>query len=71
VQKGMLARTFGCCRYVYNWALSLKSEEYRQTGKSLTYGDLSALLPLTQTTIRHNMAFERFLGPVAAVLEAS
>ena len=46
VQKGMLARTFGCCRYVYNWALSLKSEEYRQTGKSLTYGDLSALLPL-------------------------
>src|SRR6266702_7314947 len=44
-QKGILARTFGCCRYIYNWALHLKSQTYRQTGKSLSYGDLSALLP--------------------------
>ncbi len=43
-QKGILARTFGCCRYIYNWALHLKSQTYRQTGKSLSYGDLSALL---------------------------
>src|SRR6266581_4211757 len=34
VQKTMLARTFGCCRYIYNWALNLKSTTYRQTGKS-------------------------------------
>jgi putative transposase len=44
-QKGILARTFGCCRYIYNWALHLKSQTYQQTGKSLSYGDLSALLP--------------------------
>jgi putative transposase len=44
-QKGILARTFGCCRYIYNWALHLKSQTYRQTGESLSYGDLSALLP--------------------------
>jgi putative transposase len=44
-QMGILARTFGCCRYLYNWALHLKSVTYRQTGKSLSYGDLSALLP--------------------------
>jgi len=44
-QQGILARTFGCCRYIYNWALHLKSQTYRQTGKSLSYGDLSALLP--------------------------
>ena len=45
-QKRVLARTFGCCRWVYNFALSLKSTTYRETGKSLSYEDLSALLPL-------------------------
>ena len=44
-QKSMLARTFGCCRYIYNWALHLKSQTYRQTGEGLSPGDLSALLP--------------------------
>ena len=43
-QKSILARTFGCCRYIYNWALHLKSQTYRHTGKRLSYGDLSALL---------------------------
>ena len=23
-QKVLLAKTFGCCRFVYNWALNLK-----------------------------------------------
>jgi putative transposase len=45
-QKRALARTFGCCRWVYNFALSLKSTTYRESGKSLSYEDLSALLPL-------------------------
>jgi putative transposase len=45
-QKRVFARTFGCCRWVYNFALSLKSTTYREMGKSLSYEDLSALLPL-------------------------
>ena len=45
-QKKTLARTFGCCRWVYNFALRLKSTTYRETGKSLSYEELSALLPL-------------------------
>src|SRR5438876_4501211 len=45
-QKKTLACTFGCCRWVYNFALRLKSTTYRETGKSLSYEDLSALLPL-------------------------
>jgi len=45
-QKRVLARTFGCCRWVYNFALSLKNTTYQETGKSLSYEDLSALLPL-------------------------
>jgi putative transposase len=45
-QKQTLARTFGCCRWIYNYALHLKSTTYREMGTSLSYEDLSALLPL-------------------------
>ena len=34
-QKILLAKTFGCCRFVYNWALNLKIEAYRQEKKSI------------------------------------
>ncbi len=42
-QKSILARTFGCCRYVYNWALHLRSDAYKD-GQRLYYNDLSAAL---------------------------
>ena len=31
---------FGCCRYVYNWGLNRKMEEYEKTGKSISCFDL-------------------------------
>ncbi len=34
-QKVLFAKTFGCCRFVYNWALNLKIEAYRQEKKSI------------------------------------
>ena len=34
-QKVLLAKTFGCCRYVYNWALDLKEKAYEEEGKTL------------------------------------
>ena len=34
-QKVLLAKTFGCCRFVYNWALNMKIEAYRQEKKSI------------------------------------
>ena len=34
-QKVLLAKTFGCCRFVYNWALNLKIEFYKQEKKSI------------------------------------
>jgi putative transposase len=43
-QIQLLAHTFGCCRFVYNWALHLKMETYSQTGKNLSYNQLSAQL---------------------------
>ena len=34
-QKVLLAKTFGCCRFVYNWALNLKIQTYKQEKKSI------------------------------------
>lgn len=36
-QAQMLARTFGCCRYVYNWALRERTDAYYQKGERLYY----------------------------------
>src|SRR5882762_9537722 len=36
-QKRILARTFGCCRYVYNWALRERTDAYYQHGERLSY----------------------------------
>ncbi len=44
-QKQLLAQTFGCCRFVYNWGLSIRKTAYFQHGQSLDYNDLAAMLP--------------------------
>lgn len=38
-QKELLAKTFGCCRYVYNYYLNERITEYKNNGKSLNYYD--------------------------------
>src|SRR6266496_2348248 len=43
-QAMILARTFGCVRYVYNWALRVRTDAYYQQGKRLYYSDLSCAL---------------------------
>ena len=48
-QKQILARTFGCVRYVYDWALALRQQTYQTTGKSLSYKALDAQM----TVLRH------------------
>jgi putative transposase len=42
-QKKTLARTFGACRYVYNWALRLRTDSYHG-GKTINYNASSAAL---------------------------
>ena len=39
-QKVLFAKTFGCCRFVYNWALNLKIEAYRQEKRSVAYKEV-------------------------------
>jgi len=43
-QARMLARTFGCVRYIYNWALRLRMDSYQQRKEHLYYSDTSAAL---------------------------
>ena len=43
-QRLELAQTFGCTRFVYNWALALRTNSYYQEQKSLSYTDTSNAL---------------------------
>jgi putative transposase len=43
-QAPILSRTFGCARFVYNWALRLRTDAYYKENKRLYYSDTSALL---------------------------
>lgn len=36
-QRELLAKTFGCCRYVYNYYLNKRIELYKTSGKTLTF----------------------------------
>lgn len=38
----MLAKTFGCCRYVYNWARTLKEKAYKEGGENISKLDMMA-----------------------------
>ncbi len=43
-QKELIQKTFGCSRFVYNYFLDLKINEYKNNGKSLSFYDTSKLL---------------------------
>ncbi len=36
-QENLIARTFGCCRFVFNHYLAKRKESYEQTGETLNY----------------------------------
>jgi putative transposase len=44
-QKIILAQTFGCTRFVYNWGLNTRCTAYKERGEKLTYYDLAPMLP--------------------------
>ncbi len=43
-QQHILARTFGCTRYVYNWGLRLRTDAYYQRQERVSYHDTSAAM---------------------------
>ncbi len=38
-QINLIERTFGCCRYVYNYYLAMRQESYKSSGATLNYYD--------------------------------
>ncbi len=44
-QKIILAQTFGCARFVYNWGLNTRSTAYKERGEKLFYTHLAGMLP--------------------------
>src|SRR5690349_6978739 len=61
-QVKILARTFGCVRYVYNWALRLRIETYKETKRSLSTNELSRRL-----TRLKQQSEQTFLNEVSSV----
>ena len=61
-QKQILARTFGCARFVYNWALRLRSDAYYERQERIYYAQTSALL----TDLKKQSEYA-WLNEVAAV----
>jgi putative transposase len=61
-QQQSLARTFGCVRYVYNWALRLRIDTYKQTKRGLSTNQLSKRL-----TALKQQREQAFLSEVSSV----
>jgi putative transposase len=49
-QKYQINRTFGICRYVYNWALNLKSQRYQEFKQNVNRFELSKMLTFLKST---------------------
>jgi putative transposase len=43
-QKTALAKTFGCARYVFNWALNLRSKAWKERQERIHYSATSSAL---------------------------
>ena len=43
-QKVLFAKTFGCCRFVYNWALNMKIAAYKEHKETLGHTYMCSLL---------------------------
>jgi len=39
IQKTLVAKTLGCCRYLYNYCLNERITEYKVSGKSISYNE--------------------------------
>lgn len=45
-QKVLIEKHFGCCRFIYNYALEKKIKHYQETQKSLSIYEISKELPI-------------------------
>ncbi len=44
-QQEHLAKSFGCCRFAWNYGLALTNQTYKETGRGLSRFEIQRLLP--------------------------
>ena len=44
-QAGLIQKTFGCCRFVYNYFLNARIKAYTEENRSVSFSQQSAALP--------------------------
>ena len=66
-QKIFLNNHFGACRFVYNHFLDLRNKKYTQTGKGMSYYDMSSYL----TQIKRSGEYPWLNGIIAQSLQQS
>jgi putative transposase len=67
-QQLMLARTFGCVRFVYNYFLRLRSDAYHQQQRHVSYRQTSSLLTALKQQAEHQWLQEVSCVPLQQAL---
>src|ERR1035437_1965904 len=49
-QQKQMSRTFGSCRYVYNWALALKNKRYQEYKQNINRFELDKMMTFLKST---------------------
>ena len=60
VQQKLIMQTFGCCRLIYNKALAMREEGYKQ-GEKVSYNQTSAML----TSLKQELEFLREVDSIS------
>ena len=66
-QRRFLAQTFGCARYVWNWALEHRTNAYHDDGESLNFAAMCKRL----TRLKKDDEHEWLKDPSSVVLQQS
>ena len=52
-QEELLSKFFGCARYIYNWGLNIRTQAYKENGKSIGYTELAKQLTQLKKAEEH------------------
>jgi len=64
-QRDLLVKSFGCCRWFYNYSLNLTTETSKRTGKGLSRNEIVKLLP----QLKKEKEYEWLTEPPSQVLQ--
>lgn len=50
-QRVLIAKTFGCSRWVYNWGLAMRKKAWEEEKKTIRLGELEGMLPAMKKNV--------------------